>query len=79
MIIPREGDLIRLYIQLSNTDAVNPETGRINPGDYNPQRLMEVANKTLQPYTINADSDQIHWWTIYQSKYQTFPLSLDRK
>ncbi|KAF8262324.1 FAD binding domain-containing protein [Lactarius quietus] len=66
MIIPREGDMIRLYIQLSNTDAVNPATGRVDPGHYNPQRLMEVANKTLQPYTINVASDQIHWWTIYQ-------------
>ncbi|KAF8262308.1 FAD binding domain-containing protein [Lactarius quietus] len=66
MIIPREGDMIRLYIQLSNTDAVNPATGRVDPGHYNPQRLMEVANKTLQPYTINAVSDQIEWWTIYQ-------------
>ncbi|KAF8265527.1 FAD binding domain-containing protein [Lactarius quietus] len=59
-------DMIRLYVQLSNTDAVNPETGRVDPSHYNPQRLMEVANKTLQPYTIGAVSDQIYWWTIYQ-------------
>jgi phenol 2-monooxygenase len=69
MLIPREGDMIRLYIQLSETDATNPETGRVDLGQYNPQRLMEVANKTLRPYTIDAVSDQIDWWTIYQSEY----------
>ncbi|KAI9440812.1 FAD binding domain-containing protein [Lactarius indigo] len=66
MVIPREGDKIRLYIQLSDTDAVNPQTGRVDLGRYDPQRLLEVANKTFRPYTIHAVPDQIDWWTIYQ-------------
>ncbi len=76
MVIPREGDKIRLYIQLSDTDAVNPETGRVDVGRYDPQRLLEVAKKTLQPYTIDVEPGKIDWWTIYQSEYPTFPLSL---
>lgn len=73
MVIPREGDKIRLYIQLSDTDAVNPQTGRVDLGRYDPKRLLEVANKTFRPYTIDAAPDQIDWWTIYQSEYPTFP------
>ena len=66
MIIPREGDKIRVYIQLSDTDAVDPKTGRINVGRYDPERLLEVANKIVRPYTIDAAADKIEWWTIYQ-------------
>ncbi|KAI0036198.1 FAD binding domain-containing protein [Vararia minispora EC-137] len=65
MIIPREGDKIRLYIQLTDTDAVDPTTGRINLGLYNPARLMEVAKKSFEPYTIDTDISAIEWWTIY--------------
>ena len=48
MVIPREGDKIRLYIQLSDTDAVNPQTGRVDLGRYDPKRLMEVANELIE-------------------------------
>jgi hypothetical protein len=68
MVIPREGDKIRVYIQLSDTDAVDPETGRVNLGRYGPERLLEVAKKTFRPYTIDAAPDKIEWWTIYQSR-----------
>jgi phenol 2-monooxygenase len=72
MIIPREGDKIRVYIQLSDTDAVDPATGRIDLGRYGPERLLDVAKRTFQPYTIDAVPDKIEWWTIYQSKEPTF-------
>ena len=68
MVIPREGDKIRIYIQISDTDAVDPETGRINRGRYSPERLLEVAKKTLRPYTIDVEPGGIEWWTIYQSE-----------
>ncbi|KAF8270632.1 FAD binding domain-containing protein [Lactarius quietus] len=66
MVIPREGDKVRLYIQLSDTDAVNPQTGRVDLGRYDPKRLMEVASKSFRPYIIDTAPDQIDWWTIYQ-------------
>jgi phenol 2-monooxygenase len=78
MVIPREGDKIRVYIQLSDTDAVDPETGRVNLGRYGPERLLEVAKKTFKPYTIDAVSDKIEWWTIYQSKSPHFRCSETR-
>jgi phenol 2-monooxygenase len=68
MIIPREGDKIRVYIQLSDSDAVDPETGRVDLGRYGPGRLLEVAKNIFKPYTLDAVPDKIEWWTIYQSK-----------
>ena len=78
MIIPREGDKIRVYIQLSDTDAVDPSTGRIDLGRYGPERLLDVAKRTFQPYTIDAVPDKIEWWTIYQSKESIFSLLRQR-
>lgn len=72
MIIPREGDKIRIYIQLSDTDAVDPATGRIDLGRYGPERLLEVAKETFRPYTIDAAPDKVEWWTIYQSEHPAF-------
>lgn len=39
MIIPREGDLVRFYTQLSDKDVVDPLTGR---ADKNTQKLISV-------------------------------------
>jgi phenol 2-monooxygenase (NADPH) len=78
MVIPREGDKIRVYIQLSDTDAVDPETGRVNLGRYGPERLLEVAKKAFRPYTIDTVPDKIEWWTIYQSKNPHFRSSNPR-
>ncbi|KAI0291528.1 FAD binding domain-containing protein [Multifurca ochricompacta] len=59
MIIPREGDKIRLYIQLSNKDAVDPETGRVNLHRYDPKRHVQAIYD-------GCALDKVEWWTIYQ-------------
>ena len=67
MIIPREGDKVRLYLQLMDADVVNPETGRVDRNKMGPEKLMKVASKTFHPYSIRAE--EYDWWTIYISKY----------
>jgi phenol 2-monooxygenase len=42
MIIPREGDKVRLYIQLEGKDAVDATSGRIDKKRMGPQQLLEV-------------------------------------
>ncbi|KAF4569561.1 hypothetical protein EYR40_008541 [Pleurotus pulmonarius] len=64
MIIPREGDKVRLYIQLGHTDAVDSANGRVDMSKTSPYKLMEVAKKSLQPFYITNSGD-IDWWTIY--------------
>ncbi|PCH36394.1 hypothetical protein WOLCODRAFT_82152 [Wolfiporia cocos MD-104 SS10] len=63
MIIPREGDLVRLYIQLADKDVVDSK-GRIDKSKAGPGKIMEVANKSLYPYSIST-SHEIDWWTLY--------------
>ncbi|CCM01361.1 uncharacterized protein FIBRA_03411 [Fibroporia radiculosa] len=63
MIIPREGDMVRLYIQLADKDVVDSK-GRVDKSKVGPEKIMEVANKSLYPYTIST-SHPIDWWTLY--------------
>ncbi|PSR71349.1 hypothetical protein PHLCEN_2v12778 [Hermanssonia centrifuga] len=63
MVIPREGDKIRLYIQLTDTDAVNPLTGRVDKEKMSAEKLLQVAKKSFYPYTIQPK--EVEWWTIY--------------
>jgi phenol 2-monooxygenase len=68
LLIPREENKNRIYIQFSDTGAIDPATGRVDLSGYGPERLLEIAKKSFRPYTIDAVPDKIEWWTIYQSK-----------
>ena len=43
MIIPREGDMVRLYIQLEGDDALDTATGRVDRSKVGPEKLIEVG------------------------------------
>lgn len=56
MVVPREGDKVRLYVQIAGaTEAVDPATGRVDRSRIGPQDLMQIAKKTFYPYKIDAD------------------------
>lgn len=63
MIIPREGDKVRLYIQLADQDVLDSK-GRVDKSKVGPEKIMEVANKSLYPYVMST-SHPIDWWTLY--------------
>jgi hypothetical protein len=42
MVIPREGDMVRLYVQLSDNQVVDPETGRIDKNKTGPIDIFEA-------------------------------------
>jgi phenol 2-monooxygenase len=63
MIIPREGDTVRLYTQLSDTDVVGL-SGRIDKSKMTPQKLLSVSRKIFHPFELR-DPKEIEWWTIY--------------
>ncbi|RDB15363.1 Phenol 2-monooxygenase [Hypsizygus marmoreus] len=65
MIIPREGDKVRLYIQLGSKDGVDLASGRIAKQLIGPSQLLDVARRSMFPYVIN-EPKSIDWWTIYQ-------------
>ncbi|KAF9648655.1 hypothetical protein BDM02DRAFT_3155659 [Thelephora ganbajun] len=63
MVIPREGDKVRLYIQLSDKQVVDSATGRVDKGRVSTDHLLQAVKKIIKPYTI--DVREIEWWTIY--------------
>ena len=47
MVIPREGDKVRLYIQLSDKQVVDPATGRVDKSRVSPDHLLQVETSRL--------------------------------
>lgn len=68
MIIPREGDLIRLYIQLADRDVLDPATGRVDKSRVSPEKLLAVAKESFKPFSMGAKNG-FEWWTLYISMY----------
>lgn len=83
MIIPREGDKVRLYIQLGDREAVDASSGRIDKNKVGPHYLLEVQ---LTPFSVRViltllkqvarkilhpftfkTPEIFDWWTIYIS------------
>jgi len=64
MIIPREGDLVRFYTQLSDADIICPLTKRVEKNKVDPQKLISALRKILQPFEL-AEVEEIQWWTVY--------------
>ncbi|KAH7890896.1 FAD binding domain-containing protein [Phlebopus sp. FC_14] len=64
MVIPREGDKVRLYIQLSDRDVVDPSTCRIDKSRMTPEKILEIARKIFHPFEMRTPPE-FDWWTIY--------------
>jgi phenol 2-monooxygenase len=61
LIIPREGGyLVRIYIELDNVRDGEMLKNR----SVTPEKLAEVANRILAPYTI--DVKDVGWWAVYE-------------
>ncbi|PPQ75444.1 hypothetical protein CVT26_016218 [Gymnopilus dilepis] len=64
MIIPREGDKIRLYIQLDGKSSYVTNNGRIDKARLQPHNIFEHARKAFHPYYFK-NPEKFDWWTIY--------------
>ncbi|KAI9567993.1 FAD binding domain-containing protein [Boletus coccyginus] len=64
LIIPREGNLVRFYIQLSDVDIMDPLTGRVDKSRMTPEKLVSVLKMILHPFEL-GDPKEVEWWTIY--------------
>lgn len=68
MIIPREKDLVRLYIQLAQ-----PEKGkRPKRSDITPEKLMASAQSIFAPYTLEIP--KIEWVCRFTSMWHMIIL-----
>jgi phenol 2-monooxygenase len=50
MLIPRENDKVRLYIQLSDEDVIDPNTGRVDKEKIGPTKIFEVEHSISPVY-----------------------------
>lgn len=64
MIIPREGNIVRLYMQITSGNALLDENGRLDKSKTGPKELLEVAKRSFQPYKFETPKE-FDWWTIY--------------
>jgi phenol 2-monooxygenase len=64
LLVPREKDRIRVYMQLEDKDIIDPATGRVDKGRIGPDELLQVARRSLYPYTL-VPTTGILWWTLY--------------
>lgn len=61
LIIPREGGyLVRFYIELDN----DRDGELLRNRSATPEKLVEVANRILDPYSIDVRS--VGWWAVYE-------------
>lgn len=65
MNIPREDDKVRLYVQLEEKGAINESMGRVDKNKIGEKEILEVAAKTLHPYTVKPPKE-CEWWTVYR-------------
>jgi phenol 2-monooxygenase len=54
MVIPREGDLVRLYIQLEGKDILDA-SGRVNKNSVGPNAVLEVG-ADISPYGTSRNN-----------------------
>ena len=62
MVIPRENEMVRLYIQLEDLEK-NAE-GKVERTKITPEQILNAAKKIMAPYVI--DYDVCEWFTAYQ-------------
>ncbi|KAI0364367.1 hypothetical protein BV20DRAFT_974565 [Pilatotrama ljubarskyi] len=65
-LIPRERDLVRLYVQQpDNSEVIDPTTGRVDKNKWSPEKILGQAQKMLRPYYMGIKDGHVEWWTVY--------------
>jgi 2-polyprenyl-6-methoxyphenol hydroxylase-like FAD-dependent oxidoreductase len=59
MVIPRENNMVRLYIQIASSTDENWNP-RMTASE---EQVQESAKRTLQPYSIEWET--VEWYSVY--------------
>ena len=89
LLVPREADRIRIYMQLADKDVLDPNTGRVDKEKMGPKQLLEVYfSSRVRTCWLNVvaqvaqqslspfslnPTNGINWWTLYISKSLSNP------
>jgi phenol 2-monooxygenase len=49
LLIPRENERIRVYIQLEDKDVIDPVTGRVDKERMGPEQILKVSHIRVYP------------------------------
>ncbi|KAJ6469125.1 FAD binding domain-containing protein [Mycena vitilis] len=60
MIVPRERNLVRFYIQLGTLQPGQ----KLDASSQSPEKIIESARKILAPYTLECP--EVEWWSVYE-------------
>ncbi|BGP32394.1 hypothetical protein JCM10296v2_004175 [Rhodotorula toruloides] len=60
LIVPRERDYVRFYIQIGSTKPGE----RFDRSSVTPESIIETAKKIMAPYTLECSD--FEWWTVYE-------------
>lgn len=64
LVIPRERNLVRLYVPVQVVDATTNEGVRFDRSAVTPEMIKERVQSIMKPYTF--DFQVCDWWTGYQ-------------
>lgn len=64
LVIPRERNLVRLYVPVQVVDTVTNAGARFDRSSITPEMIKERVQAIMKPYTF--DFQVCDWWTAYQ-------------
>lgn len=70
MTVPREGRLIRFYVQLKDIKTASKDE-RLDTSSINADTLMAAAKKIFHPYQV--DYKICDWWSVYRIGQRVAP------
>jgi phenol 2-monooxygenase len=65
MLIPREAEKVRLYIELGDAPPADVQTGRAEAKKANAEDMLALARTAFTPYSMTTTPDKVDWWTNY--------------
>ena len=71
MTVPREGRLVRFYIQLSDLKVAARSDDRIDISHIKPEMLMSAARRIMHPYKLKYKV--MDWFSIYRIGQRVAP------
>ncbi|TRM69607.1 FAD binding domain-containing protein [Schizophyllum amplum] len=68
MVIPRENDMVRIYVQLDKNALEMDEMGNVDRTKMSADRLLEIAKASFHPFKLDMKdrNEGFKWWTIYR-------------
>ena len=66
LLIPREDDKVRLYIELGTEDELEKDDrGRPDTSVFTPEKMLDIARTAFKPYIFETTLESVEWWTVY--------------